>query len=754
MRFLKLCLVVGALLLLSVPASGQVPHDSLLALADSLLASGELARAGRLCRELLNEGEPLAYRGLGFIELKRERWDQAKKYFKTLLDSGADDLAAHYGLAIAYREVGARSAGILRATQWSFAEQHFVRVLERDSCYRDVLFQLALFERYKHHYFTAVALGLRQLTLKPDLEHAIFGQFSLYDYLLAHETPDTVEGWLLQDSSLYGRYFLAELYRRHEHFGLADSIFRTLLEEDLPYPQQPVLLSLARLHYVGGDPLLADEFYWRAVRSIDGDLAARFVFEDVKYIMDDAELAEYRRAKTPREKIAFFKRFWEKRNPRPGSPDNLRIREHYRRLVFAEREYRYDGFRLPVNDPDVAGYLRFPKTFFLNHKFNDKGLIYLRYGEPDRRATALGSELAHNESWLYTFPGLARPLMFHFEIDEDGGPNNWRLVPVPTDDRMLASREDWDPLITRYLHGSRMTRAELLSQLANVGREDVAIGLRHDRHTWSKKMMPIRCPFEVASFRGRRGRTDLELFFSVPRHIPNGPRRADSLWEFGAAVYDLGWNTKCQSRRIQTVNWDDSSLVADGYFVGAHRFSLVPGKYRVGFYAEGINTHVIAGYRFTVSVSNYNRARLAMSDVVLGVPGDDGSASVWQRGGVQLLPNPARRFAVGEPIWLYFEVYNLQLDRSGVARYAVELAVERMDGAGSRSLKNLFGLLGAGKRTLVTTRAERTVPSSDATEYLAVEMPGGSAGKYRLTVSVEDLVTGSRDQCVRDFELY
>ncbi|MDZ7373966.1 MAG: GWxTD domain-containing protein [candidate division KSB1 bacterium] len=715
----------------------------LLQRADSLLAAGDTAGAYRLYQQLGRQKVPLAYRGLGLIALRWERWKEAKENFQKLLKSGADDLTAHYGLAIAYRELGARSGGVVRASHWGLAEKHFAAVLQADSSFRDVLYQLALLRRHQRRYFEAVQLGLRGWLRGSDLREAAFGLFELYDYLLAHEPPDTVEGWLLRDPTPCGRYFLGELYRRYGHLSLADSIFRSLLQREWPFPKQPILLSLARLHYAAGDPLLADEYYWQAVRTIDSDLGARFVFEDVKYILDDTEWLEYQLAAGPSQKIRFFRRLWEKRNPRPGSPDNPRIREHYRRLVLAEQAYRYDDLRLPVNNPDRTGFLRFPQTFWLNRKLNDKGLVFVRYGEPDLRATALDSELVPNESWMYHVPGLNHPLVFHFEIDEDGGPNNWRLVPVPTDDRILSSREEWDPMFTRYLRGSPMTRDELRNQMAFAARNDILVGLSHDRHTWPSGVTEFRCPLRVASFRGAEGRTDLVLFYAI-----DGAVRFDSLWEMGAAVYDPRWELLGSSRQLHRLSPGQAPEAIEG----VQQFSLPPGPYRIGFYAEGLTTRQIAGVKLAVSLTDFARNQLLLSDLVLGSV-EPQAKGTWRRGGAAIRPNPTHRFRTGEPVGVYFEIYNMKIDNEGKARYTVELCVEpETRGAGGK-FGGILRFLSGRAPARVITRAERTAAARDVFECLSVEIPSEQKGRYRLSVAVQDLVAGSRDRTSSVFEL-
>ena len=65
---------------------------------------------------------------------------------------------------------------------------------------------------------------------------------------------------------------------------------------------------------------------------------AAFVFEDVKYVVNDQELNAYRSLRTPEEYRAFFHAFWTRRDPTPARAHNVRLAEHYRRLRQAEQD--------------------------------------------------------------------------------------------------------------------------------------------------------------------------------------------------------------------------------------------------------------------------------------------------------------------------------------------------------------------------------------------------------------------------------
>ena len=138
--------------------------------------------------------------------------------------------------------------------------------------------------------------------------------------------------------------------------------------------RQLIYLSLTRIYYAQNLQQLAESYYWKAVDEIQNDVDASLVFEDVKYILTDQELDTYQSLNSITEKINFFKTLWISRDPTPAASINYRLAEHYRRLMYAEKNYEFDGFRTWFNNPDKYGYLNFTRTYNLNQEFNDMGL--------------------------------------------------------------------------------------------------------------------------------------------------------------------------------------------------------------------------------------------------------------------------------------------------------------------------------------------------------------------------------------------
>ena len=120
----------------------------------------------------------------------------------------------------------------------------------------------------------------------------------------------------------------------------------------------------------------------------------KWLNEDVIYIIGYDEALAFQRLKTDEERRQFIEQFWQRRNPKPGSAENLFKEEHYRRIAYANNHF--------------ASKLKLGWQ-------TDRGTTYIKYGPPDeidshpsggsyRRPDSEGGGVANSypfEQWRY-----------------------------------------------------------------------------------------------------------------------------------------------------------------------------------------------------------------------------------------------------------------------------------------------------------------------------------------------------------------
>jgi tetratricopeptide (TPR) repeat protein len=730
----------------------------LIAEGESWLAQNELKKAAEAFRAALKRDGDLtaAMAGLGEVEIAKQNWGEANDWYEKILEHEPKNLDALYHRAICYRETGKFKAFFLRDLDWKNSKKYFEQVLAQDSLYQDTILQYALLRRYDEKYEEAILLGHHQIRLKPELVAAQRGVFRLYQYLLDNRSEKDAVQWLQTHDSEHARYFIGEAYRRNGQLDTAKVLLGAWLAAAPAISTVPARVSLARLHYQREQPQAAEQFFWQAVDGIRNQVDAELVFEDVKYIVTEEELQAFRKLTSPQEHTAFFHRLWVNRDPTPAAEFNVRLAEHYRRLLYAEKYYIYDRFHTWFNNPDKLGYLTYPPTYYLNDRFNDRGLIYVRHGEPEDRVVTVDSDVPTNDSWRYGKTEERAEMVFHFVVDQHASPNNWRVAPYVLHARFFADRIDWDPKYFRMLRGDPMENFVLREELANISAEAVAVGFRTDRHTWSKEIKPLDFASYTAFFKAPEGNTAFEVYYSLPlpanKELARMPDTA-ALYEHGLTLHDLQWH-EIERQSGQIPKAKIAGLTEERHFVGQYRLSAKPDSYHVAFFVRQPATQKLEGWKEDFRLPDFSQNELGMSSIVLASAIEPAAGNEsFVKNGLRISPHPSRRFDRQKPVFVYFEVYYLAPDAEGKSSFVVEytalLRKEEKSGA-----KKFLALFGGGTKPATTLLVERHADTATSVEYLALDLGETGKGEFRLSIKVTDRQSGQQKEGYVDFALF
>lgn len=180
--------------------------------------------------------------------------------------------------------------------------------------------------------------------------------------------------------------------------------------------------------------------------------AARKLYrKDLSWIADSAELARFD-STSGTELPAMLADFWRHRETESGRPNGTRLPDHYKRWDIAERRYKlYPALRQQWDFGQIY------RT--MESDVDDRGVVYIRHGEPDDKATFIHEGVPPNESWVYHRPG--HDLLLHFVQSLTA--SGWRMVDglsqVATSPcqipGLLDSRATLDPMYQRFADAAR-----------------------------------------------------------------------------------------------------------------------------------------------------------------------------------------------------------------------------------------------------------------------------------------------------------
>ncbi len=716
-----LSLVLGAGTSARAQDAVAKPADSLAA-AQKELRLGNYLRARELYSWVLHEDRKSApaRMGLGRVAIAENEWGEACDLFEEVMERDTGGLAPRYYAGISRREYGAQLAWLLRKRQWQKSMDNFLWVIARDSSYEDVLYQLALLYRYREEYDLALDLGRLQIERKPDLYDAPVGLFKLYRYVVADVSPGEIFQLLGRRHDPFALYFAAEALRRHGRYEESERLLKGMLGRTDGVPAQAIYCSLSRIRFAQGDPARGEEYYWRAVDNISSWLGAAVLFEDIKYILTDIELKQYRSLASDRKKSAFFHLFWNLRNPSPAAKLNVRLAEHERRILRAEQEFEYHGFRTHFNDPDKLHYLRFPRAFSLNQEFNDKGLVYVRHGDPDDVQRTIGDDL--NECWLYNGKGESPRRIFYFTQSNSAG-NNWRLTSFPEDPRMWENLVMWDQRYNRLVNGQALDQAVLQDQFREESGTTVSGGLATDEHTWRKEMKVFAIPHSINAFRGDAGKTLVNVSYAIPV--------GDIARELGDTVktlrVEVGVSMNRTDGKVLAAELDTLSLPLGsgtaGSYVELYRFVVRPDTVRIAMHARPLGMELVSTWDRQIRIPDYPATVPMLSDVELLLPSD--AKSSIEIDGVKVIASPFDAVPRARPLYVYWQMYNLTKDADGRTATRSRVLLTK-------------GESGPDDASIVSYDSDHSGVEESAAELARIDVRAYDRGIYTLTVEITD----------------
>ena len=626
------------------------------------------------------------------------------------LETNDSSVEAHYWRGVAYRERGKHPTlqNRLRQTLQRGAAD-FEYVLSQDSTYLDVLYQYALLKRYQGDLREAIRLGEAQLGLREDVDHVLPGVLHLYWRFLAETQPEKAREWLRTQSGILTKAFIGRAYERQGLYDLAQSYYEAVLEdaeEEADLVRVPIQLALARLDFAQRFPEAGTVGVLEAINQIESRMDALVVFEEIKTIASPAEIASFRAIGEIAGYRTFFEVFWTSRDPMPAAPYNARMAEHYRRLRIAEQDFLFYGFRSWYRSQFTHQPGFFPETYALSQDFDDRGIIFVRHGEPDDYT------VGEANSWLYR----DSLMVFHFAPTCTGPVCSVfrHFVPSPEGPSFAPSIVGLD-----YLDAERRTSRYLLS------------GLSSDRHRWPDGTRLWDMPYMTASFRGMDGRSLVEVYYSVPVASDRREDRTDSvLVEVGFAAHDALW---------QRVNYVRSRRArAARAFVDRFQVDLESKAHHLSLYAREVEGEHLAAHRFDFSPPRFDGPGLKLSDILLA-DSIDVLPDAEVREDFEIFVDPSAIFSSSASMYVYFEVYDLLRAPDGQTRYRLAYGLIPEDGGRDAAI------------TLQT--AEQRSLTASPIEHVEVDLSEVAEGQYTLEVTVTDLERGTESVTTRALEI-
>jgi GWxTD domain-containing protein len=435
------------------------------------------------------------------------------------------------------------------------------------------------------------------------------------------------------------------------------------------------------------------------------------------------------------------RRFWNRHDPTPATEVNERQLAHYQRVWYARQ--RFSRGREPWDDRAEV-LIRFGKPLHLREDA-------LRRDGPQRSPVAMRTggkssfiDLVTNiEVWRY--PGI--------------GPNG---LTITFDDSYATGSYSYT-----IPDAGAMAASEMLALKRSVATVAPETALRNmtdnesERWTYDDTRPPFPFTYYHAQFQSMESigltsgnqvdSVDVLLCYGIPLSEVDFRLVGDTTVEYkrearierGYAAFDDEWQLVGRSSRHLVMESVEDAEEYGGI--------LQVDQQTVRFHSDerlhlNIQIHDLHADRLGIlseTIDTYSFGNeLSMSDVVLaaGIREIPGAAPNSGRDGLQIVPLVTRILPIGDPLYIYFEIYNLTRGADyGETQYEMEHSVKS---EGEGGLLSAVGRIFNGQSSVGIGTVLSGVRNNE-THNFKLTTDSLVPGEYTLTIVVHDLNAGS-----------
>ncbi len=493
-------------------------------------------------------------------------------------------------------------------------------------------------------------------------------------------------------------------------------------------------LELARSWFFLKQDQEGEDAYFRAADLARSPEAAALFRSDLEWIASSDELEEFD-GLAAADRRKWLERFWGRRDlldvRRPGE----RLAEHYRRYFYALRHYRLGSRhrRYDVTNPFRSD----------QRTFDDRGLIYVRHGEPDRRAVYTAPDVEPNESWLYR--RSSGDLIFHFTARDEV--SDYKLVEsllnvfsletalavqtqgldaAPYAAGLLESREILHPVYGKMLTGGTSQQINAMTEERGVGNRAVEIGTKSDsyRLRFRSDLDGVVQPLILGD---DTGAPTVVLAFAVSGRSLTARTVGTTIaypLELRVAVNRVGESDLAAFLDTTRVFATPRELGRRDHLSGVIELPLQPGAY--DFRVLLAQPHSDAGQVVTfdsLGVPSFASGAVMVSDIVIG---RDGARPVAIVASDTVSVNPLATFPTGSVLSLYYQVYGLERGTP----YSARVEIKKQGG-------NIFQKIFGGGRTPISLTLDQISEGPATRVHQSIDLSSLKPGRYRLVLTIE-----------------
>lgn len=422
--------------------------------------------------------------------------------------------------------------------------------------------------------------------------------------------------------------------------------------------------------------------------------------ESIDFLLTSEGDERYKLISEP-EKKRLHRTVWTSKDPFYLTEINERELEHFSRVAYA-------NLRFSRPEKNIEGWQ------------TDAGKVLIRYGEPDYKY--------RTRPYLGTFVGNGRNPLHHSK----------EIWIYPNFDFIFEDRYLSNNYSFAWGHKPETDYKDMYNRMI----EDFP-----DYYKLIPDSQAFSVPYDIVAFQGQSGKTELEVCYGIPLSALNSRRVSNNefMLSQGVFFFDDSWNPVVKKMKQLSFRQFERSLInSDSFYCSNETINIKPGNYQMAleFQDEKSGKRSRAFREF--EVDSFFSDKFQMSDILFAASLEPPNLNIPpSRSDFKFGSNPIRVYKIGQPIVIYYEIYNLTQDNRGETHFKIEYRIGT-DYQSKSPLKKFLTNIGIIKRVgEVTAGYEYTGNSAVELQYQNIVLAPDMVGEIVITLKSTDLLTGN-----------
>ena len=589
-------------------------------------------------------------------------------------------------------------AKLMESYSRNLAYKFYEDIINIDNACTEALLNLGRIKEEEYYEYT-------NSVLQADSDPALsFDSFAIEDFIKAERFFKTA---IINDSSCFDAYLhLAKMYEDIGEPSKSISYLKKVIDSN---PDNRDAILLLGLMYYKTSQLDSSSLAYRTALNLMNEKEKNdFEYQTASFLVQN-KLVEKLNAPTDINFEQSVNNFWKVSDPLFLTDYNERLLEHFSRVT-------YSNLKFSVEDLGLSGWN------------SDRGETVIRYGEPVKRvryrpyinAGGRTQLMLKTDFWYYKDKVLGF-------VDEYWNENYKFSSPRPGSRHVSQFPGDAD----FFMHDLRRNEPESYEPKFNGP--------------------VIQVPFNIVQFKNLEtdslATTQVYVNYALNSNNKISPEDHYPLaHKYGIFFYkeDSEIETK-QLNRIIDLDYKRDLKISlyEKYKINSLLVDLPPDSGVLAFEIIRDKDNGVFANRTNFRIKKFNETELDISDIILASDVDKSNNLAMKRKNLNLLPNPLNTFTAINQIFIYYEIYNLSSDDSGISNFEQQITISKIDEkSGLENFFNsLFGVVGLGEdeKTLTLTTEYQSY-EKDTPVYLQLDMSKYEKGDYKINIEIEDLL--------------